>query len=124
LFAEAGATGRRGRDPGVVTRAVAGLAEIALERGAHAQALELLDALDADGTRGGRPVRPVDRERLDRCRADVRAARPAGPAVASRGLPSLLAEVRGDAARSGVQPPAAVTSVVPRRARGRDPRLR
>ena len=57
LLAEAAGVGRRGRDSGVLTRAVTGLVEMALDRGDRDEAVALLDGFDAAGDVGGRPVR-------------------------------------------------------------------
>jgi DNA-binding SARP family transcriptional activator len=127
LLAEAATVGRRGRDPGVVTRAVTGLAEIALSREDRGEASELIGALDADPTRGGRPVRPGDQDRLQRCRTALTEASRAtasadGPAGPARPLPAVLDDIRTAARRAGVQPPVALGAGVaarpPRRSDG------
>lgn len=120
LLAEAARVGRRGRDTGVLVRAVTGLAEIALDRDEGAEAAALLDGLAAVGSLGGRPVRPGDLDRRSRCAERVAALRPTtappaptvpdddggegagtGARPAATNLSTVLAGVRADAARSG-----------------------
>lgn len=120
LLVEAAGVGRRGRDSGVLVRAVTGLAEIALDRGDGEEAAALVCGLDAVGDLGGRPVRPGDQARRARCVERVRASEsdqspppgpggpggspnpvPVGPDVVRRSLSTVLAAIRTDAARSG-----------------------
>lgn len=132
LLAEAASVGRRGRDPGVVTRAVTGLAEIALGREDRGEAAALVAALDAAPTRGGRPTRPGDQERLARCRTAMAAAGSScptavpgvGPGEAPRALAAVLDDIRVSARRVGVQPPVTLGAGVapPSRRRLDDPR--
>ena len=117
LLVEAAGVGRRGRDVGVLVRAVTGLAEIALDRGDREEAAALVGALHAVRDLGGRPVRPGDQERRTRCEERIGSSEPdrsapttagdhpdpasAEPAPVERSLSTILAGVRTDAARSG-----------------------